>query len=305
MRDLVLNEMNMYMTGYWGYLLLSGIVLAISYRNDWREWLVSFITVAFLPIIGWLLPSFWNRNRKIMPDTHYANMELFNDMDNFALKQSRIYVQSDTEKELNTIPLEEALLINDFSTRRRTMIDIMRTNTLEQIEILQKAVSNEDTETSHYAVSAIMEIKRKLTLSIQELSVKYENNKEDPELLRLYTNVLKSYMKSGFIDERTLLKYKYIVLDVLAHLIICKPDDITAYVQKIEVELELGEYNHAEVTAKKFLDKFPLYEEAYLLLLKVYYTRQSFDKFRDTLDKLKKSTIKVSNKGSNIIRFWS
>ena len=59
------------------------------------------------------------------------------------------------------------------------MIDVLKEDTMQYMEVIKTAVLNEDTETSHYAVSAVMEIKRKLSISLQQLSVKFDQNKRD------------------------------------------------------------------------------------------------------------------------------
>ena len=133
-----------------------------------------------------------------------------------------------------------------YPTRRRVMIDLLKQDSLDYLEVLQMAVGNEDTETSHYAVSAIMEMKRKIVINLQELAVKFEENKRDAHVLHSYAEILKSYMRSGFLDERTRIKYSYTYTNVLKLLIEQVPEAAEAYVDKIRTDLELEEYAEAE-----------------------------------------------------------
>ncbi|WP_169082081.1 hypothetical protein [Paenibacillus sp. PL91] len=290
------------------YLLLCGLLLGIRHKKDKREWLLRFILAAALPVIGFLLPLFWRKRwheqNASLATARIADLDVAISIDDL-IGHAGVYRKPETEKEMNVVPLEEALLVNDLSNRRRTMIDLLKQDSLEYLEVLRLAVSNEDTETSHYAVSAIMEIKRKLTLSLQELAVKYEDNKHDAYLLASYADVLKSYMRSGFLDDRTMLKHKHTYTEVLGNLIEADPDSADAYTNKLEMELDLGEYAAAEQTAKQFISRFPRSEDAYLSLMNVYFTLRSIDQLKQTLEQLKQSSIRLSSKAITAVRFWS
>ncbi len=289
------------------YIVLCALLLLLRYRNDWREWSAHFALAACLPVIGLLLPIFWSRRWHDRQDRVRLDLEpeiIQHEPDVHAI-QTGIYLRPESEKEMNVVPLEEALLVNDLSSRRRVLIDLLKQDSLEYLEVLGMAVANEDTETSHYAVSAIVEIKRKLTLSLQELSVKYEEDRSDPYLLQSYADVLKSYMRSGFIDERTMQLHKHTYSSVLEHLLMIDPSSASAYEDKINIDIELREFARAAKTAQDYLTQFPKSESPYLALMKVYYSTRSFEQLQDTLTRLKRSTVRLSNHALKIVRFWT
>lgn len=286
------------------YILLSGILIKLIYRDLLREWLLKWLIVSALPIVGWLFPIFWPKHW-FQSKRDAVESDLFEDKDDPDLHQIGIHTTVDVEKELNVVSIEEALLVSEYSARRAVMINLLKQDALNYMEILQKAINNEDTETSHYAVSAVMEMKRKLTVSIEELSLKYESNKEDVHTSRAYADVLHSYMKSGFLDERTLRKYKFTYILVLEQLISISPEDDFAYIEKVDAELEMGALLEAEQTALLYLDRFPHTEDAYLYLLKVYFYMKSYHKLQETLNLLKRSPLSLSNHALTLVRFWS
>ncbi|MEF2966823.1 hypothetical protein V3851_13355 [Paenibacillus sp. M1] len=285
------------------YLAVSGILLGIRYRRAPRDWLLRWMLVGFFPVVGWLFPLFWPKSwiRRIGEES----MVKWFEPDEQSLRRTGIQMRLDTAEELSVLPVEEALLVNEHRDRRAVMINVLKQDAMQYMDILKKAVSNEDSETSHYAVSAVMEIKRKLTLSMQEIAVQYEDNRQDAAVLRSYGEVLKQYMKSGFLDERTLRNYKYTYLKLLDELIALAPDSEFAYPEKMETELEMGLLRDAEDTAKVYLERYPRSEEAYLGLLKVYYSMRSYDQVQTTLDALKRSPLILSNRALTVVRYWS
>ncbi len=290
---------------YAAYLVIGAAAIVVGYREQKREWAMRFLIIAALPVIGFLMPLFWPKRWQ---DSDESKEERFNQIvriertDDWEILARPV---GSAEKEMNVVPLEEALLVNDLSTRRKMMIDLLKKDTLEYIDVIQMAVRNEDTETSHYAVSAIVELKRKLTLAIQELSVKFEEDKSDPYLLRAYADVLKAYMNSGYLDERTLLKHKITYVDLLDRLIAASPELPATYEDKVDTELELNRLDAAEETGKLYLERFPRLEGAYLSLMKVYYYRRSYAQLQAVKESLQQSPLRLSNQALTAVRFWS
>lgn len=285
------------------YVIVSAIILALAKRNV-KEWLLGMTLVSFLPLIGWLLPSIWpkkfiSNEGKFLED--YMN-EQTNDIEIELLTKEESVKR---EKELNVIPIKEALVINDFTTRRKLMLDVLKKDTMQYIDVIKMAVLNEDSETSHFAVAAVMEVKRKLSLSLQRFSVEFEKNQQDTTVARSYAQVVKEYMASGFLDDQTLKKYKYIYIQAVGILIEHGQGEPEIYEEKMRVEMELQEYQEAEKTGLQYLEAYPLNEEPYLFLMEYYYRTKSKMKMQEILDELMNSTIQFSNRALTVVRYWS
>jgi len=289
---------------YFLYLIISGIILVFSSNKSWKEWMLKFIIVSFLPGVGWLFPAVW-------PKAWITNKgQLFNEYmkqqdEDINVELLVSHMKINKEKELNVIPIEDALLVNDYLTRRKVMIDVLKEDAMQYIDVIKRAVLNEDTETSHYAVSAIMEVKRKLSISLQELSVKFEKHKEDNHVAKTYAQVLKNYMLSGYLDDQTQRKYKYTYIQTLDQILNNGGDDMEIFEEKIKTELELNELFKAEQTCRQYLKKYPHEENPYINLLNVYYTTRSTTNMQEVLEDLKKSSVRLSNRALTIVRYWS
>lgn len=286
------------------YVVVSGLILAVLNRESYKEWLLKIIIVSFVPVIGWFIPIMWSKkvikNRGEMLEAYMTQQD-----EDIAFEHLEIHEKIEKQKELSVVSIEDALLVSQTAVRRRVMIDVLKEDTLNYLEVLEIAVQNEDTETSHYAVSAIMEIKRKLSISIQELSVKYEQDMKDNYLARAYAKVLKEYMRSGFLDIRTLRKYKYTYITILGQIIEDDTDVAFAFEDKLKVEMALEDFSAAEKTCLHYLKRYPLREESYLSLIEFYFTTKSITKLRQTLDSLKRSEVILSNRALTIVRYWS
>ncbi|WP_239617862.1 hypothetical protein [Cohnella mopanensis] len=284
------------------YYALSAVYIVICVKWKLSAPMLTIMVCLFLPMIGLLLillRGLVSRGTEL-PDNRFH--ELINGFE----QEGRYLGRPDVAKETNLVPLEEALVVNDLATRRRILLDVLKEDIDEKyIPMLEQAVNNEDTETSHYAVTAVIEIKRKLLLSIQKWSVQYENNNSDLNVLLSYSQAVKKYMVSGFMDNRMQLTYRltYVkLLDQLIHSEICSP---ALFMEKINTEIDLGHLDEALNVSRLFLERFPESEEAYLTALKVYYLLKMKELFSQTLEALKQSKIRVSNYGLNTIRYWS
>lgn len=286
------------------YVIFSGLILAFFNRNSFKEWLIRFTIVSFLPLIGWFFPINYPKKWTRKNDNNFAEY-IQKQQDDIILQQTGIFEKINFEKELNVVAIEDALTVSDHSNRRRVMIDVLKQDALNYLEVLQIAVKNDDTETSHYAVSAIVEVKRKLSNALQSLVVEYGNSNKNSEIGLAYANVLKQYMRSGFLDERTLRKYKFTYLQLMDDLLKVNFSEEFIFIEKSKTELELGLIADAETTSKLFVERFPNNEEAYVNLIRIYFTTKSYVKLQQTITKIKKSRILLSNKGLTLIRYWS
>ncbi|QWU13993.1 hypothetical protein SAMN04487895_101261 [Paenibacillus sophorae] len=294
----------MYKLLYLIYFAVCACYFFLRFRRSLPEAAIRLAFASAFPLIGFLLPLFWPQRHRCDESQRIQSLEAYLRQDANAdpFKVSHL---SEAEKELNIVPLEEALLVNDLTSRRRTMIDLLKQDATEHLEVLRMAVGNEDTETSHYAVSAVVEIKRKLNQSLQEFSVRYETSRDDAHFLASYAEVLQNYMRSGFLDGSTLLQLKHSLAEVLQYWTEADPDAFEAHEQKVRIELELGNYIAAEQAAALMMERFPHREESYLAQMNLYFVLRSPQRFNHALQALKQSPVRLSNEALKLVRFWS
>lgn len=285
------------------HLLVSLVYSLLRGRTNRQSVVARFSVVFFVPVFGLLL-LFITDVFKRTSEKNENDLKLESDLLKLA-EESTIFRRADVSKEMNIVPVDDILLLNDTSTRRKMLIDVLKEQTIWQIGTLETALQNEDSETVHYAAAALTEMRRKLQLQLQDLSVKYEENKQDIDVLKAYAEVLKKYLESALLDKRTYLKYSYTYSFVLESLLDSYQDEAVYFVQKINCELANQAYEKAAQYCQRFHEAHPDSDQPYVLTMKLYYTVRDYAGFTAELDRLKSSSVKISHDTLILIRYWS
>lgn len=272
------------------------------YKKNKEEAIYRLVTVIFIPVFGFLylvILDILARWTPLIENNTITLHELEKDIVGTG------FMKVDFEKEVNVAPMEDALFLNNSSERRKLIIHALRDDVDKYLDFLNKALSNDDPETTHYAASAIMEKKRKLSNSLQELAVRFEEDRKDKQVTIPYANVLKTYLNSGMLDDKSYIKYKYIYANVLQNLLEADTSEEQYFIDLINCELELGNIDKALDNCDKFIEHHPKSENTYLQKIKVYYYAQDNKKLQSVLAQFKQSDIKFSNDALNTVRYWS
>lgn len=280
------------------YYLIVAISLIIHVRKTRRNIIVKLIVVIFCPFFGLFLIYLMFHDRKndepFIPEGIIQKQK----------GQAEILRKVNFERETSFVPMKDALLLNDNKTKRTMLLDILKNDTFSHIGILQTALQNDDSETSHYAATAIQDIKSKLLSSIQQMEYQLEKHPDDQKLLTSYAEVIKQYVNTGFLDERTEKKYYYHYSQILERIIEIVPNEKDYYIEKISCDLQLGELSSAEKYCHSFLDYCCNEEEAYFMSMKLYFSMKNQGKFNVILQMLRESSVRLSPNGLNKLRFW-
>lgn len=285
------------------YVLVSIGYSWIKSGNDKQMFIMRLLIASFLPFFGLLLFMITDTYKRTSK-TNVNELKLESDLLKLA-DGLQIFRRADLKKEMDIVPVEDILFLNDTSTRRKMLIDVLKEQAIWQIGTLETALENEDSETVHYAAAALTEMRRNLQLQLQDLSVKYEENKQDLDVLLAYAQVLKKYLDSSLIDQRTHLKYSYTYSFVLASLLAIYQDEEDYFVDKINCELQNYSYEEASKYCKMFRECHPNSEQPYVMTLKLYFTLRDHAGFEAEMERLKSSTVKISHATLTMIRYWN
>lgn len=267
-----------------------------------QDSIYRFLVVFMLPILGFLffivsaILGKFTRNTDNILENYFKYIE----------DKKHIYYEQniDFEKEINTIPVQDSLYFNDNKGKRAYIIYILKKDYVKHIKSLQKAINSDDSETSHYAAAALMEIKKQFEILIQNASESYYMNSDDINLMIEYANVLKKYLKSGIADKVDYYGYLDKYSMVLEKLLSRYHENENYFSEKISTDIELGNFESANEFCRKFFEYFPNNEKPYLVLLKLHYIARNLNSFEKVLGEFKNKEITLTEYASDMIGFW-
>lgn len=225
----------------------------------------------------------------------------------FSKEKKEFAQQTDYETEKEFVPLEEALIISDVQDKRRALLNVLKADVSNNMKSLVKALDNEDSETAHYAASALMDVLQKYSKKLSGLSVKFKENPEDADINREYADTTYEYISSGVLGEIEVKKYAHLYVDLIDNLNKYHPEliDTEQYKNVVECLLKIGRYGDADKWASLSIERQPNIEQSYLNSLNVKYKTEAWDEFKQVLDKMLKSGAQLSDKGIGVVRFWN
>lgn len=281
------------------YYLLCGVYLVFFSGKLPSNWGTQLLILAFSPFIGPVILYYMFKKEKGRSDGLPEWL-----IKKKLIEERKALVRPDEERERNVVPFDDVLLLNDNKMKRKMLLDLLKNESLQSIDFLKTAIQDEDTETSHYAATAISDVKRKLLSAMQKLEAQIDQDPYDFSLVSSYCEVLKQYIEIEFLDERTKERSMYNYSLALEKLIEIKPREKEYYIEKINCDLQLKEFEKANDYSKLFLNYCSDCEEAYFLSMKVYFLLKNKQEFEETLQLLRNSPVRLSSQGLKQIRFW-
>lgn len=207
--------------------------------------------------------------------------------------------------ETDTVPLEESLLISDKDQRRLTMLKILKKDVYEYAEFINTALKNEDAETSHYAASSMLHMRRLLDVKMREISRIHTENPDDINVALDYYEVSDMYLRISGLDPYIKDMHRAESTKDLKRIIDGNHSTPQKFVVRlIELLIEAGNFKEAKKYCEIILTAYDENEEKYLALLKSYYQMKDKSSFEMIFRRLKDLDVVFSYNILDIIRFW-
>ncbi|MED4532370.1 hypothetical protein [Metabacillus fastidiosus] len=211
----------------------------------------------------------------------------------------------DRHQEMNIIPFQDALTLNENQIKRKTLINLLKEEFLQQSDALALALQSDDTETSHYAATALQQVKSHLMKQLKKLEMELQTDEAGVDTLKQYVHVLKQSVQMEFLDEKTRTKYLYMYSQALEQLLFIDPAQSPYYYdEKVKAALELTEFKEALSVADQFLERFPHHEDAYFAAMDVHFQMRNNTAFFQIIQKLRSSSVRLSPERLNQLRYW-
>lgn len=206
------------------------------------------------------------------------------------------------EGDAGVVPLEEALIVNDPSDRRRLMLSMLTEDPDAYLAQLQAAKLNDDVEVAHYAATAVAQISKESDLKLQQLERAF---KTDPstENLDAYCDYLGQYLASGLAEGRVTQIQRQQYGRLLARR--CEREDGAALRIRYATALaDAGELDEAEAVITQLVAEVPDEQEAWMLCLRLAVMRCDGEAVQQVIDAIDNQHVYLSAENREQLAFW-
>ena len=206
------------------------------------------------------------------------------------------------EGDAGVVPLEEALIVNDPSDRRRLMLSMLTDDPDAYLAQLQAAKLNDDVEVAHYAATAVAQISKESDLKLQQLERAF---KTDPstENLDAYCDYLGTYLDSGLAEGRVEQIQRQQYARLLARR--CEREDEAALrIRYATAMADAGELDEAEAVITQLVAEVPDDQEAWMLCLRLAVMRRDGEGVRQVIDAIDNQHVYLSAENREQLAFW-
>lgn len=206
------------------------------------------------------------------------------------------------EGDAGVVPLEEALIVNDPSDRRRLMLSMLTEEPDAYLAQLQAAKLNDDVEVAHYAATAVAQISKESDLKLQQLERAF---KADPSAENLddYCDYLGDYLASGLAEGRVAQIQRQQYARLLARR--CEREDGAVLRIRYATALaDAGELDEAEAVITQLVAEVPDEQEAWMLCLRLAVMRRDGEAVQQVIDAIDNQHVYLSAENREKLAFW-
>lgn len=219
----------------------------------------------------------------------------FDDL-SFSKQKKNYYNLENVEEAINKVPLEEAVMVSDKKSARRHFLSLLKDNYDTYITFINEAISDKDSEISHYAATAIVDIISRFKKSFEEV----QNTPIDEYDVEMFIVDTVEFLKSGVLSKHDFIHYAdridQLALGIeLTSEIICHMVSMYLHINNVE-------------KAKEWIDRLETIEiidlYTYKTFLKYYFETREKEQFQIKLKELKDSDIQLDNQMLELIRMY-
>lgn len=226
----------------------------------------------------------------------------------FSKERVKTNERADEERERNMAPLEEAIAVSDKESLRNLMLNVIRGDIQNSLAAISLALNSPDSETSHYAASVLQDELNNFRVNVQKLSREIEKEEDDETdcektLIPYMNNVLEQRVFTE-MEQKNMVEQFVETGEALYHK--NRYQLTSQYYEWICLRLlDIRDFSRMEQWCIRAAEQYPDELSSYTCKLKLYFTAQQREKFFETLDDLKQSSIVIDRETLELIRTFS
>ena len=279
-------------------VFLYGLLKARERRSTFfiSAWLIFFCPVAgaaFLSLSALLAAALRTKN---------VDMQDIS----FSKARERMVLPPDSGVELNYVPLEDAMAVTDARNLRKLLIDILKSDERRTLTAVARAIDNGDTEVSHYAAVAILDVLSNFRGTLQGLLADLERAPDDAALnihileylhQTLEMDVMKESERKSTIDTA-----HRVAENLFTHNLWHMRDEHCLWMT--DLMISVGDFDRARMWAARAWKYHAGKLDAFKARLHLYYAAKEVDPFFTCIAELKATDIPVDRELLDLLRIY-
>ncbi len=266
-------------------------------------YVMKFVIMLLCPVAG---PIFFGVGHILFCSVFRQDVHLEDVI--FSKERVRTNERADEERERNIAPLEEAIAVSDKESLRGLMLNVIRGDVHNSLAAISLALNSPDSETAHYAASVLQDELNDFRGNVQKVWREIEDEKEDQTdceyyLIPYMNNVLEQKIFTEMEQMNMVRKFA----EVGEKLFQKAPHRFTSqYYEWICLRLlDIKDFELMGTWCDRAAQQYPEELSSYTCKLKLYFTAQQKERFFETLDALKQSSIVIDKETLALIRTFS
>ena len=287
------------------HVLLCAVLTALAARGVLRARPSCMALALFVPVFG--PAGIVLLERKLRDkDARCEEFDIEELRVNDAVHRSILMEQSTVGD--SVVPLRDALLLDDASTRRELIMDVLYEGAHDQPHALRAARGNDDPEVVHYATTALVELQKTYDDAMATAQTACEKDPRDARAARERADVLRDYVASGLLEGSMLTSVRARYAEALDAWLALVPADSSqaldacarafANAQECGDDAAMGRY--AELAAQRW----PRREEGHLMRLRRAAARGDRAGVDAALTALTSGDVRLSASGRREVAYW-
>lgn len=229
----------------------------------------------------------------------------------FSKERVRQLSKANEEREMNLVPIQEALAVSEQANLRQLMLDVLKGDIDKSLASIALALNSADSETSHYAASVLSKELNEFRINARRLEQQMDEGEDDAHA---YAKMLIAYLDK-VLKQRvfTTVEQDYFIGvmekagEKLYELEKYRPLDGTynSYAAIASRIMDEKEFEKAKKWCDRALKVYPGDYASYQCKLKYLFATEQKEEFRVLLDELKGSGIEIDNETLEMIRIFN
>lgn len=292
------------------YILLVNAFVALlyllwnMYQKDYKKGAMMTIMMLVAPVVG---PLYLGASA-LMYEVYFKRRKEILNIEELSFRKDKIELiaRDDMESALNKVPIEEALLVSGVQSTRRLILNVLKDDTENYVHSINQATSNQDSEVSHYAATAITDIMNKFKQKEKILKENYEEDPTNEVAAEMYWNHIGEFLQTDVLPRVEQERYLTILEDFTLRFeeeFECFVTGQMYYLLTL-LSMEVKKPAHAQMWVDKALTKRADDIYSYKAGLKYYYDSHKVENYKNLLKELMESDIRLDRETLELVRFY-